>query len=183
MWRLSRRSARNNWRRCCLPCCCGNLRRAYSSKCRASLLNFRMPSASLSVAMASSLCIQRKVFSSRCRRSSLARLRLRGIELAFQSALGFFQLVQQLGTDGEQVASGQALDLIHVAETRSHYLGLVAVLLVVVINAGYGRDPGILVGGNLLAAAFLLVPIVNTSDKGRNQGHLRLRRRPPLERS
>jgi hypothetical protein len=43
---------------------------AYSSRWRASLLNLRMPSASFSVAMASSLCIQRKSFSVRCRRFS-----------------------------------------------------------------------------------------------------------------
>ena len=40
---------------------------AYSWRRRASALNLRMPSASFSVAMASSLCIHRKVFSSRWR--------------------------------------------------------------------------------------------------------------------
>src|SRR5208283_2725283 len=45
--------------------------RAYSSKWWASLLNLRIPSASFSVAIASSLCIQRKVFSSKCKRCSL----------------------------------------------------------------------------------------------------------------
>src|SRR5271165_5353727 len=49
---------------------------AYSCKRLASLLNLRTPSASFSVAIASSLCIQRKLLSFICKRSSLESLAL-----------------------------------------------------------------------------------------------------------
>ena len=98
---------------------------------------------------------------------------LLGIELALHDSLGLLQLVEEFGTDGEQVRSGQADNLIHVAEARAHHLSLVAEFLVVVVNAGYGRDAGVLVGWNLRAAVLLFVPIVNTADEGRDQSHSR----------
>ena len=77
------------------------------------------------------------------------------------------------GTDGEQVRSGQADNLIHVAEARAHHLSLVAEFLVVVVNAGHGCDAGVLVGWNFRAAVLLLVPVVDTADEWRDQSHSR----------
>ena len=80
---------------------------------------------------------------------------------------------RKFGTDGEQVRSGQADNLIDIAEAGAHHLSLVAKFLVVVVNAGYGCDAGVLVGWNLRAAMLLFVPIVNTADEGRDQSHSR----------
>jgi len=53
-------------------------------------------------------------------------------------------------------------------------IALVTVFLVVVVNAADGGYAGILVRGNLCATMLLFVPIVNSADKGRNQGHASL---------
>ena len=153
---------------------------AYSWRWRASALNLRMPSASFSVAMASSLCIQRKVFSSRWRRSPVDAFAVSGSSCRSKSSLGLLQLVEEVRADGEQVRSGQADNLVHVAEARAHHLSLVAKFLVVVVNAGHGCDAGVLVGWNLRAAVLLFVPVVNTADEGRDQSHSRFGARDRL---
>ena len=144
---------------------------AYSSSFCASLLNLRMPSANFSVAIASSLCIQRNAFSLRCSRSPLLALAVAGIEFALHRALSLLQLIEQFGADGQQVRSREPNDLIHVAEARSHDLGLVTVFLVVVVNARDRGNAGILVRWDLLAAPLLLIPVVNAADEGRDQGY------------
>src|SRR3954470_8780064 len=52
-------------------------------------------------------------------------------QLALDGAGRFRQLVEQIGRDGEEVAAGERQDLLGLAEARAHYLGLVAVLLVI----------------------------------------------------
>jgi hypothetical protein len=59
-----------------------------------------------------------------------------------QVAFGRFELGEQLGSDGEQVAAGELGDLADVAEARAHDDGLVAELLVVVVDRGDGLDAG-----------------------------------------
>src|SRR5208283_2911766 len=99
----------------------------------------------------------------------LARLCFYWIEFTIQNAFGLLQLVEKVWTNGQQICSRQADDLIHIPKTCPHHLGLVAVFLVVVVDAGDGRNAGILVRGNLRAAMLFLVPIVNTTDERRNQ--------------
>ena len=98
-------------------------------------------------------------------------LRLGGIELARQGAFGGFELVEQLGRDGEQVAAGELGDLADVAEARAHDDGLVAEFLVVVVDGGDGLNAGV-VGAVVVLAGVLLVPVENASDEGRDEGGL-----------
>src|SRR5260370_35324261 len=93
------------------------------------------------------------------------------MEVWVQSGLRVLYLVQKFGTDGEQIASGQAEDVVHIAETCPHHLGLVSVFLVVIVDASDGRNAGVLVRRNLSASVLLLIPIVNTADERRNQGY------------
>src|SRR6516164_7531611 len=130
-----------------------------------------MPSASFSVAMASSLCIQRKAFSSRFRRSSLLLCAITGSSLrssvpadcsSFSSSSGLI----------EQVGSSEADNLIHIAETGPHHLRFIPKFLVVIVNARDGGDAGILILRNLTTAVLFFIPIVNAADEGRNQRYL-----------
>src|SRR6266481_5631955 len=75
----------------------------------------------------------------------LACFRVNRIEATNQRAFRFFQLVEKVRTDGEQIAAGQADDLIHISETGAHYLSFVTEFLVVVVDAGDGRNARILV--------------------------------------
>src|SRR5262249_12047405 len=93
------------------------------------------------------------------------------IEFTIQSPIGFFQLVEKIRADREQIASRQADDLIHISEAGAHHLSLVVVFLVIVVDACHRCNAGVLVWLNLLASAFLLIPIVNTSDEWRDQRH------------
>src|SRR6266702_1134542 len=100
----------------------------------------------------------------------LAGLRFHRIEFTIQRSLGLLQLVKKLRTDREQIASGQSDDLVHIPEAGAHHLRFVAVFLVVIVDASDGPNAGILVRGNLLAPSLLLIPVVDTADKRRNQG-------------
>src|SRR5262249_37823475 len=86
---------------------------------------------------------------------------------------GVRQLLQQTRADGQEVATGEANDLLHLAKTRAHDLGLVAKLLEVVVNPGDRNDPRVFVSGDV-AAALLLVPVVDAADERRDQRHPRL---------
>src|SRR5262249_12269887 len=96
------------------------------------------------------------------------------IEFTIESSLGFLQLVEKIRADREQVASRQADDLIHIPEAGAHHLSLVVVFLVIVVDARHRCNSGVLVGLNLLSPSFFLIPIVNATDEGRDQGHSRL---------
>ena len=69
-----------------------------------------MPSASFSVAMASSFISQRKLFSSVGTRSISILGRLER-KLALHLVLGLLQLAEELRADREQVATGQLQNL------------------------------------------------------------------------
>ena len=82
-----------------------------------------------------------------------------------------FELGQQLGSDGQQIAAGQFLDLAGVAEARAHDLRLVAELLVVVVDRRDRLHAGI-VGALVVLAGVLLVPVEDAADEGRDQRDL-----------
>src|SRR6266446_456006 len=98
-------------------------------------------------------------------------LRFRRIQFPVQSSFRLLQLVKKFGTDGQQIASGQADDLIHIPEACPHHLRLVSVFLVIVVDASDRRNAGIFIRRNLFASALLLIPIVNAADERRNQGY------------
>src|SRR5215469_963593 len=99
----------------------------------------------------------------------LAAFRDCRIELTIQRSLGLLELVKEVWADGEQVASGQADNLVHIPEAGAHHLGLVAVFLVVVVDARDGRNAGILVCRNLRTALLFLIPVVDAADERRDQ--------------
>jgi Integrase core domain len=66
----------------------------------------------------------------------------------------------------DSARTGQTHDLIYIAETRPHYLGLVTIFFVIVVGAPDRGDSRVLVCGNLFASFFLLVPIVNAANEG-----------------
>src|SRR5436190_3576515 len=88
-------------------------------------------------------------------------------------ALGLFHLLQEVGADREQVAAGEADDLVHLAKTGPHDLGLVTELLEVVVNPGDRRNARVFLGGDV-AAPLLLVPVVDPADERRDQRHASL---------
>jgi hypothetical protein len=81
--------------------------------------------------MASSSCIQRRVFSSSCKYSSWLSLAVTGIELGFQSTFCILECLQELRGNGKQIAARQTDNLVHIAKACSHDLRLVAEFLVV----------------------------------------------------
>ena len=62
-------------------------------------------------------------------------------------------------------------DLAGVAEAGSHDHGLVAELLVVVVDGGDGLDAGVVCAGVVLAGV-LLVPVEDAADEGGDEGDL-----------
>src|SRR5262249_4707555 len=83
-------------------------------------------------------------------------------------AFGPLHLLQQVWADGQQVTTGKANDLVHLAETRAHDLGLVAELFEVVVNPRDRSNTRVFVSRDV-AAALLLVPVVDAADEGRNE--------------
>ena len=146
------------------------------SSLAASTAKARMPSASFSVAIASSFSAQRKAFSSWCTAGrSSARARV-GVQCARQRRVAGLQRGQQLGADGQQVAAGQRGDLADVAEAGAHHLGGDAVALVVVVDGGAPTVHAGVVGAGVRGfvpggAGALLVPVVDAADEGRDQLH------------
>lgn len=96
-----------------------------------------------------------------------------GAQLAVQGLLGLLELLQKVGRDGQEVASSQLLNLADRAERGAHDNGLVAVLLVVVVDLGDRDDTGVL-GSDVLLLGRGLVPVQNAADERRDQSDLRL---------
>src|SRR5262249_47219092 len=97
--------------------------------------------------------------------SRIGRFSLVHTEAARRRALGLFHLLQEIRTDGQEVAAGEMDDLVYLAKTRSHDLRLVIEFLEVIVNPRNGRDAGILVGGNVFDPPLLAIPIVNAADE------------------
>lgn len=93
------------------------------------------------------------------------RRRGRGVELLGDGLLGVEQLLEQGRGDGQIVAASQLGDLTRVAEGGAHDDGLVAELLVVVVNALDGGHTRVLLLGVLLLGV-CLEPVKNTTDEG-----------------
>ena len=94
------------------------------------------------------------------------------------------QQSQQIRADGEQITTRQGHNLTHIAKARTHDLGGNAILLVIVVNGAHRLHTGV-VGACIQrlippSAGRLFVPIVDASDKGRNQLHLGLTTRHRL---
>jgi hypothetical protein len=70
--------------------------------------------------------------------------------------------------DSEVVASGELSDLTNVSERSAHDNGLVAELLVVVVNLNNGLDTGVLLLLVLLLVGSL-VPVKDTANEGRDE--------------
>lgn len=96
-----------------------------------------------------------------------------GAQLALKGLVRLVELVQEVGRDGQEVASGQLLNLANGAEGGTHDDGLVTVLLVVVVDLGDRDDTGILSASVLLLVSGL-VPVKDTADEGRDQSNLGL---------
>lgn len=70
--------------------------------------------------------------------------------------------------NGQIVTAGQLGDLARVTERSTHDDSVVAVLLVVVVDALNGLDTGILLGG-VVTLVGSLVPVEDTADEGRDE--------------
>ena len=70
------------------------------------------------------------------------------------------QLGQQLGRDGQGVAACKSENLPGVAEAGAHHDGVVAVLLVVVVDLPDGQHAGVLLGLVCLVVLGLLMMLV-----------------------
>ena len=112
---------------------------------RRSLANWRMPSASFSVAIASSLSAKRKAVSSVATWSAPSRRggrRRRACAAACPRRAASSS--SSAGRDRQPVAAGQRLDLAGVAEGRAHHHRLVAVALVVGVDPAHREHARIL---------------------------------------
>lgn len=79
-------------------------------------------------------------------------------------------LAQKCRRDGQVVTASQFLNLTRVTEGGAHDNGLVAVLLVVVVDLGDRQDTRVFVAGVGLASV-LLVPVQDTTNERRDQSH------------
>jgi hypothetical protein len=91
-----------------------------------------------------------------------------GVELLGDGVLRVVKLLEQVGGNGEVVASSELSDLADAAERGTHDDGLVAELLVVVENVLDRLDTGVLLLGVLLLGGGL-VPVKDTANEGRNE--------------
>ena len=88
--------------------------------------------------------------------------------------------MQQFRGNRQQIAPGKGFDFVSVAETRAHHDGLVAVFLVIAVNAAHRFHARIIIWRVAGYAFFRLVPIENPPDKRGNQIDARLRARHRL---
>lgn len=88
-----------------------------------------------------------------------------GVELLGHGLGGVVQILKQVGRDGQVVAASQLGDLASVTERGTHDDGLVAVLLVVVVDVLHRLDTGVL-RGSVVALVRILVPIQNATHEG-----------------
>ena len=131
----------------------------------ASTQKARMPSASFSVAMASSLSAKRKPASSNCVAGRSSACAAAGSSAASTARRCCGQFRQQVRADGQQVTTGQRLDLAHVAKARAHDLGLDAELLVVVVDAAHRLHAGVVGAGVAPASSQARRPTSCTSRR------------------
>lgn len=96
---------------------------------------------------------------------NVQRAGLRCVELLGHCVLGVEQILEQVGRDGQVVASSELCDLTDVPEGGSHDNGLVAVLLVIVEDGLDALDTWILLLGVVLLVC-RLVPVKDTADEG-----------------
>eukprot|EP00754_Rhynchopus_humris_P018783 Rhum_TRINITY_DN14614_c20_g1::Rhum_TRINITY_DN14614_c20_g1_i1::g.104443::m.104443 len=108
------------------------------------------------------------------------RLRLLRVQLRLEGRVVLRQLVQQGRSDGQVVAARQVLDLVGVAEGRAHDDGLVAELLVVVVDLRHALDTRVVQAREVLRRLRRLVPVEDASHERRDQRHARLRARHRL---
>ena len=83
----------------------------------------------------------------------------RGMQPLWYWIVAVGQIFEQGWAYGQSIATGKCEDLIAIAEAGSHDHGRVAVLFVIVIDAGDGYDPRILMGQKLCGFAVALVPV------------------------
>lgn len=91
-----------------------------------------------------------------------------GVKLLGNGLLGVVQILEQVGRDGQVVAASQLGDLATVTERGTHDDGVVAVLLVVVVDVLHRLDTGVL-GGSVVALVRVLEPIQNAAHEGGDQ--------------
>ena len=82
---------------------------------------------------------------------------------------GVGELVQKLGADGQLVASGEAADFAGVTERSAHDDGVVAELLVVLVDVANAEDARVILGGVLLLVGVLLEPVEDAAHEGRDE--------------
>ena len=100
--------------------------------------------------------------------------RLSGIQLASKRCGGVLEILEKVGADREQVATGEFRDLTDVSEAGAHHLRLVAELFVVVVDFLDGLDTGILRTDVFFAGGGFVV-IVNATNERRDEARVGLR--------
>ena len=85
----------------------------------------------------------------------------------------FGELLEEVRSDGQEVATAEGLDLAAITEGGAHDFSLDAVTLVIGEDAADGLDAGIVGAGGggfvPVGALSLLVPVVDTADERRDQ--------------
>ncbi len=132
-----------------------------------------MPSASFSVAIASSLSWKRKAASSIATRSAGASCALSGDSLRSSLSLLSCSFCSRSGLIVSRSQPASSVIWLDGAEARAHHLGLVAELLVVRVDAAHRLHARIVRAAVLglvpVGAGLLLVPVVDAPDERRDQ--------------
>ena len=74
------------------------------------------------------------------------------------------------GRNSQQVAARKFRNLADIAEARAHHFGLIAELLVIVVNRAHGHHAGVF-GRRIVAARVFLVPVENAAHERRDQSN------------
>ena len=135
----------------------------------ASTQSFRWPSARKH----RTSCIWRKVASSHRNFFNIHTGHFGWIQLAGQIALGFLQLSQELGRNGQQVTARQFCNFANVAKSWPPSPRFVAELLVVVIDLGHREHAGVFLWGDNSSrtGGFLVTSPECAPQKGETQRH------------
>lgn len=91
-----------------------------------------------------------------------------GVELLGHSLGGIVEVLKKAGGDSQVVTASKLSDLADVTERGTHDNGLVAELLVVVVDVLDGLDTGVLLGG-VVTLVGGLEPVKNTTNEGRDE--------------
>lgn len=91
-----------------------------------------------------------------------------GVELLGHGIGGVEEVLQEVGGDGQVVTTSQLSDLADVTERGTHDNGVVAELLVVVVDVLDRLDTGVLLGG-VVALVGSLEPVKNATNEGRDE--------------